>query len=360
VETHAEELRRKAVVYVNSDSNARGFLDAEGSHTLQALVDQVAAEIRDPETGTNALARLRAKLLVDASGKEAGPTAREVAKRLEAGEEPPLGALGSGSDYTPFVQHLGIASLDLGYGGEDKDAGIYHSVYDSFDHYVRFGDPGFVYGVVLARTIGRTVLRVADADVLPLRFRPFARAVEHYSSEVHKLADDLREQTERQHQLLDQHAFELAADPTEPHAPPIREASVPFLNFAPLDNAVLRLKRSAKACDEALEKLAAPDCKLSDAQAAGLDDLLRGMEPTLTYQQGLPGREWFRHMIYAPGLQTGYGAKTLPGVREGIEQRHWPEVAQYMNITADVLNAYSDRLEKVTSMSASLAAAERH
>jgi N-acetylated-alpha-linked acidic dipeptidase len=252
---------------------------------------------------------------------------------------------------------LGIASLDIGYGGEDKDAGIYHSVYDSFDHYVRFGDPGFVYGVVLARTIGRIVLRVADAEVLPLRFKPFARAVEQYSNEVHKLADDMREQTERQHQLLDQHAFELAADPTEPHAPPAREASVPFLNFAPLDNAVSRLKRTAKACDEALEKLSAPESKLGDAQAATLDNLLQGMEQTLTYQQGLPGREWFRHMIYAPGLQTGYGAKTLPGVREGIEERHWEDVARYMNVIANVLNAYSDRLEKLTSVSASLGAA---
>jgi N-acetylated-alpha-linked acidic dipeptidase len=199
VETHAEELRRKAIVYVNSDSNGRGFLDAGGSHSLQKLVDQVAAEIRDPETGTNALERIRAKLLVDASGKNAGPAVQEIAKRLQAGEAPPLGALGSGSDYTPFLQHLGIASLDIGYGGEDKDAGIYHSAYDSFDHYVRFGDPGFVYGVVLARTIGRIVLRVADAEVLPLRFRPFARAVEQYSNEVHKLAEDMREQTERQH-----------------------------------------------------------------------------------------------------------------------------------------------------------------
>jgi N-acetylated-alpha-linked acidic dipeptidase len=359
VETHAEELRRKAVVYVNSDSNGRGFLDAGGSHSLQKLVDQVAAEIRDPETGTNALERSRAKLLVNASGKNAGPAVQEIAKRLQAGEVPPLGALGSGSDYTPFLQHLGIASLDIGYGGEDKDAGIYHSVYDSFDHYVRFGDPGFVYGVVLARTIGRIVLRVADAEVLPFRFRPFARAVEQYSNEVHKLAEDMREQTERQHQLLDQHAFELAADPTEPHAPPAREASVPFLNFAPLDNAVLRLKGTAKACDEALEKLSAPECRLSDAQAAALDNLLQGIEQTLTYQQGLPGRGWYRHMIYAPGLQTGYGAKTLPGVREGIEQRHWDDVAQYMNVIASVLNAYSDRLEQLTSVSASIGTAVR-
>ena len=354
VETHAEELRRKAVLYVNSDSNARGFLDAGGSQSLEDLLNQVAAAIRDPETGTNTLARMRAKLLVEASDQNAKPAARDIAKRLEAGDAPPLEALGSGSDYSPFLQHLGIASLAVGYGGEDKDAGIYHSAYDSFDHYVRFGDPDFAYGVVLARTTGRIVLRVAQADVLPLRFQPFSRAVEQYSKEVHKLADDMREQTLRQHQLLDQHAFELAADPAEPHAPPPRETTVPFLNFAPLDNAVLRLKQTAKSCDEALEKLSAPGCDLNDAQAPALDALLQGMEQTLTYEQGLPGREWFRHMIYAPGLQTGYGVKTLPGVREGIEQRQWDKVEQYVKVIAGALNAYSDRLEKVTALSTSI------
>jgi N-acetylated-alpha-linked acidic dipeptidase len=356
VETHAEELRRKAVVYVNSDSNGRGFLDAGGSHSLEGLLNEVAAQIRDPETGTNALARMRAKLLVEASGESTKASARETARRVEAGEAPPLEALGSGSDYTPFMQHLGIASLAIGYGGEDKSAGIYHSTYDSFDHYARFGDPGFAYGVVLARTVGHITLRVADADVVPFRFQPFSRAVEQYANEVHKLAEDMRERTERQHRLLDQDAFELAADPSEPHAPPVREASVPFLNFAPLDNAVLRLKRTAKACDEGLEKLSAPGCEVNDAQAGALDALLQGMEQALTYEQGLPGREWFRHMIYAPGLQTGYGVKTLPGVREGIEERQWDKVEQYMKVIASALNAYSDRLEKVTALSASIVA----
>ena len=99
--------------------------------------------------------------------------------------------------------------------------------------------------------------------------------------------------------------------------------------------------------------------QLTDAQAGALDQLLQGMEQTLTYQPGLPGREWFRHMIYAPGLQTGYGVKTLPGVREGIEQRHWEDVRQYMEVIAGALNAYSDRLEKLTADSSSLVAPGR-
>src|SRR5204863_4260450 len=141
--------------------------------------------------------------------------AKALAKRVAAGAQPPLAALGSGSDYTVFLDHLSIASLDLGYGGESETAGVYHSLYDSFDHYSRFGDPGFVYGVVLSKTIGRVVLRAANADVIPLRFGDFSEAVSEYASEVHKLADGMRESTELQHRMLDENLYKLAADPTK-------------------------------------------------------------------------------------------------------------------------------------------------
>src|SRR5438552_9903212 len=283
VETHADELRRKTILYVNSDTNGRGFLRAGGSQSLQTLVNQVAAGVRDPQTGATVLERLRAKMLVEGNEKGAAEENRKIGKRVAAGAAPPLQALGSGSDYTPFLQHLGIASLDLRYGGEDKDSGIYHSVYDSFDHYLRFGDPDFAYGVALAQTIGHVMLRVATADALPMRFTDFADAVAQYAEELHKLADDLRERTDQQHRLLDENAFNLAADPTETYLPPERESSVPFLNFAPLDNALLKLKKSAKACDEACTKVAASDFKSSDARLVRLNDLLQGMEQTLTY-----------------------------------------------------------------------------
>ncbi len=349
VETHADELRRKAVLYVNCDDNGRGFLRAGGSHSLQALVNQVAAGLRDPQTGTTVLERLRARILVDGSKKGADEEDRNISKRVAAGAAPPLYPLGSGSDYSPFLQHLGIASVDIRYGGEDKNSGIYHSVYDSFDHYVRFGDPNFAYGVTLAETIGRVMLRVANADVLPMRFTELADAVGQYLEELHKLADTMRERTEQQHRLLDENAFKLAADPTEIDVPPERESSVPFLNFAPLDNALSRLRKSAKACDEALGRVDRSDSTPNEAQLSRLNTLLQSMEQTLLHPQGLPGREWYRHMIYAPGLYTGYGAKTLPGVREAIEQRHWPEVDQYMIIIAGLLNAYSDRLDQAAA-----------
>ena len=349
VETHADELRRKAVLYVNSDTNGRGFLRAGGSQSLQTLLNQVAAGVRDPQTGVTVLERLRARILVEGNKKGAEEEDRKIAKRVSAGAAVPLQALGSGSDYTPFLQHLGIASLDIRYGGEDKDSGIYHSVYDSFDHYLRFGDPDFAYGVALAETIGHVLLRVAEADLLPMRFSDFADSVGQYLEELHKLADDLRERTDQQHRLLDEHAFQLAADPTEVSVPPERESSVPFFNFAPLDNALLRLKNSARACDEACARATRSDSKLSDAQRTRLNGLLQGLEQTLIHPQGLPGREWYRHMIYAPGLHTGYGVKTLPGVREAIEQRQWPQVDQYMTLIAAVLNSYSDRLDQTTA-----------
>ena len=349
VETHADELRRKAMLYVNSDTNGRGFLRAGGSHSLQTLVNQVAAGVRDPQTGVTVLERLRARILVAGNKKGAEEEDKKITKRVSAGAPVPLQALGSGSDYTPFLQHLGIASLDIRYGGEDKDSGIYHSVYDSFDHYLRFGDPDFAYGVALAETIGHVMLRVAEADLLPMRFSDFADSVGQYLEELHKLADDLRERTDQQHRLLDEHAFQLAADPTEVSVPPERESCVPFFNFAPLDNALLRLKNSARACDEACARATRSDSKLSDTQRTRLNGLLQGLEQTLIHPQGLPGREWYRHMIYAPGLHTGYGVKTLPGVREAIEQRQWPQVDQYMTLIAAVLNSYSDRLDQTTA-----------
>ncbi len=349
VETHADELRQKAVLYVNSDTNGRGFLRAGGSHSFQARINQGTAGVREPQTGVPVLDRLRARVLVDGTKKGAEEEDRKTAKRVEAGAPVPLQALGSGSDYTPFLQHLGIASLDIRYGGEDKDIGIYHSVYDSFDHYLRFGDPDFAYGVALAKTIGHVILRVAEADLLPMRFGEFADTVGQYVEEIHKLADDLRERTDRQNRLLDEHAFQLAADPTEHRVPPARESPVPHFNFAPLDNALLKLKKSARNCDEACARAVRSDSGLNEAQRTRLNGLVRGLEQTLIYPHGLPGRGWYRHMIYAPGLHTGYGVKTLPGLREAIEQRLWAEADQYMTIIADALSAYSDRLDQATA-----------
>jgi len=333
-EAHADELRQKAVAYINSDGNGRGFLGVGGSHQLARFVTQIAADVPDPETGVTALARLKAAMGVRGMPVPTGDL--------------DISPLGSGSDYTPFLQHLGIPALNMGYGGEDG-GGSYHSIFDSYDHYTRFGDTTFEYGVALAKTAGRATLRLANADVLPFRYANLADDVERYLGELKKLAHDMRAETEHRNTMLDQDAYRLAADPTETWVPPKREEPVPYLNFAPLENAVARLDKSAKAYDAALSRTMAgggPDA----ATAQRLNGLLQGLEQKLTREDGLPRRPWFRHQIYAPGFWTGYGVKTLPGVREGIEQREWGEVRQFVDEISAALDRLSDGLDDATGM----------
>jgi N-acetylated-alpha-linked acidic dipeptidase len=348
-ETHAVELQQKAVLYLNTDTNGRGFLQAEGSHALQPLVNQVANGITDPQTSVSVTTRLRARLMVDGFPKDATPEEQYQAKLAASDQDLPLAPLGSGSDYATFLHHLGISSLNLGYGGEDE-GGQYHSLYDSFDHFMRFGDPGFKYGVVLSKTVGHTVLRMADADVLPYSYGALADNVAHYMEQLHKLADDMRARTEQQTKLLDAHAFTLAADPTTVYVPPAAEAPVPFLNLAPLDNALAKLKASSAAYDAAFKAAADQGFKLDAKRRAELNDRLRGLEQDLLYAKGLPGRDWFKHMLYAPGLYTGYGSKTIPGVREAIEERQWDTANEYAGIVAEALTKYSADLDKATAL----------
>ncbi len=350
-ETHADELRRKAVLYVNSDSNGRGFVQIGGSHSLEHALDQIAAGIDDPETHVSVLARRRAQLEVRGSAADAGAPARAQARAAldHRRHDLPIGALGSGSDFTPFLQHLGIASLDIGFEGESS-GGSYHSLYDSFDHFMRFGDPTFEYGIALAKLGGHSVMRFADADILPLRADNFADTVAHYTTELHKLADSEREDTARVDRLVHDNAYTLAADPTRKYVPPSAKENVPFLNFAPLDNAVVRLKTSAAAYDKALSARLAAGPTVDKTAAHKLNTLLQGLEQTLIHKGGLPGRPWYEHMIYAPGLYTGYDVKTLPGVREAIEQRRWAEAEKYTAIIAGNLDAYSADLDAATAL----------
>jgi N-acetylated-alpha-linked acidic dipeptidase len=344
-ETHADELRRNAVLYVNSDTNGRGLVFFGGSHSYQRLVNEVAGGVVDPETGASVLDRLRARIRVTGHGRSPGPDDAVLVSAAEAGGDLPIDALGSGSDYTPFLQHLGIASIDLGYAGEDAENGIYHSTYDSFDHFVRFGDPKFAYGVALAQTAGHIVLRTADADVLPMRFADLADTAGRYVSEVEKLADSEREDSRKLRKLIDDGAFRLASDPEDPYLAPESPGDVPRLDFRPLDQAAANLKRSAQAYDAAFEQAASSDFRLPAAEVADLNTLLQGVEQSLSSSRGLPGRGWYKHMLYAPGLYTGYGAKTLPAVREAIELRRWPDAAESIPMVADTLNTAARRID---------------
>ncbi|HMF57942.1 MAG TPA: M28 family metallopeptidase [Pyrinomonadaceae bacterium] len=340
VETHADMLRRNAAVYINSDTNGRGYLSMEGSHTLERFINGVARDVVDPQKRISVFERDRANQIINGDADER----REARERADLR----IGALGSGSDFTPFLQHIGIATLNLGYGGEDG-GGSYHSIYDSFDHFTRFIDPNFEYGIALSQTAGRVVLRLANADVLPVEFTGLADNVGVYVREVIKLADDMREETNRRNMEISEHLYEQVADPTTPNVPPKPQATVPFINFAPLQNALVRLQASAKNYDEAMRAFTQQGRNLSPAAQRELDEILMRTERAMTTQEGLPRRPWFKHQIYAPGFYTGYGVKTLPAVREAIEQRNFSEASEQIVIVARTLEQVSAEIDRATA-----------
>jgi N-acetylated-alpha-linked acidic dipeptidase len=331
VEHHADELREKAVAYINTDGSGRGFLNIGGSHTLERMANEVARDVEDPQTGVSVWERTQAR--------------RAVSGNAEATSRPDLriSPLGSGSDYTPFLQHLGVASLNVSYGGENA-GGSYHSQYDSFDHYTRFGDPGFHYGVTLAKTTGRMTLRLANADVLPMRFANFVDNVSLYADQVEELLDQMRTSTERENELLEMNAYVLASDPTQTYIPPAAKDEVPYLSFAALQNAMRSLEQSANTLDEEVHRVL--ESGLAKAQEAAVNQELMSTERLMTNDEGLPRRPWFRHLVYAPGYYTGYGVKTLPGIREAIEQRNWEEASEQIELVAEMLLRVSGALER--------------
>ncbi len=336
VETHADELKNKLAVYINTDSNGRGFLGIGGSHTLEKFINEVAKDVPDPQFKMSVWERLRASRIVNGS-----PSARkETMNRTDLR----ISALGSGSDYTPFLQHLGVASLNMGFGGEDG-GGSYHSIYDSFDHYTKFGDFDFAYGVALAKVCGRVVLRLADADTLPFEFTNFADTVNQYAGEIMKMTDSMREETEAMNRMIENGMLKDVQNPKETFIVPKPKDEVPYLNFAPLQNAVAKLQESAKNF-----QTASKGKNLSVEQQKNLDQILMKTEQTLTSNQGLPRRPWFRHQIYAPGFYTGYGVKTLPGIREAIEQRNWKEAGEQINITSKIIENFAAEIDQAANL----------
>ncbi|MCC7195888.1 MAG: M28 family peptidase [Gemmatimonadaceae bacterium] len=313
-EQHATELSEKAVLYINTDGNGRGYLGASGSHYLEALVNDVARVIQDPETGETVWKRMQARAIQNGD-------ARTKAEARGARENLRIGALGSGSDYTPFIQHLGIPTLDLGYGGEDG-GGIYHSIYDTFAWYTRFSDTSFVYGRALAQTVGTLVLRTAGADVLPYQFDQLVETARGYVGELKKLRDDEAAQIAETNRQLDEGTARLANDPWKPVALPARQPLAPSLEFSRLDNAIDSLSAAAQRYDRAMQVAVAQN--LASVALGQLNGLLRTADQQMLIPEGLPKRPWFKHSLYAPGLYTGYGVKTMPGVREAIDLHDWP------------------------------------
>jgi N-acetylated-alpha-linked acidic dipeptidase len=342
-ETHADELKRKAVLYVNTDNNGRGYLSAEGNGELSGLVTQAAAAVADPETGVPVLDRARARII--AGHYDGGDDSAAELDAARAGRLP-LGPLGSGSDYSSFAQHLGIAALNLGFGGEDFSGGSYHSLYDTYYHVMHFDDPGLLYGAALSKLVGRIVIHAADADRVPAHYSSFAAEVARYVDEVGKLADDQREKDRTLADLRREGDFKLTSAPYDPTIAPADKGITPLIDMLALQNASDHLTRAAGAADSAL----ADEQSLPPTTQARINASLATIDELLLDPQGLPGRPWYKNLISAPGTLTGYGAKTLPGIREGIEQRRFDDARAYVQRTAAVIEAYANRLDEVAAM----------
>lgn len=330
VETHVDDLKKHAVAYINSDSNSRGFFALEGSHTLEHFINDVARDVQDPETKLSVWKREQLKEVSDAANSDAR---REVRDRHDLR----LDMLGGGSDHAPFINFAGVASLGIGFGGEDR-GGIYHSIYDDFYWYTHFSDTEFVYGRALSQAGGTAMMRLADADLLPFQFADFADDVKMYVREVEKFAAQQREEIQEKNRKIDDGIFGATDDPRDNFVVPKREEVPPHLNFAPLDNAVDHLERSAAEYQKALEHVSANGgATLGSASVMELNELLMQSEHKLTTAEGLPGRFWYKHELYAPGTYTGYAAKAIPAVREGLEQKKWQQAEEAAARVAGVL-----------------------
>jgi len=341
-EAHADELRQHAVAYLNTDANGRGYFYAGGSHTLEKFINGVARDITDPEKRIPVWKRRQLQRLAEAESPE---------EREEARTRPDwrIGALGSGSDYTAFIDHLGVASLNLGYGGED-DGGIYHSIYDDFYWYTHFSDTDFTYGRAMAQTVGTAVMRLADAELLPFDFTSFADTVHKYADDLKKLLKTKQDEASERNRQIEEGVFTATADPKKVFVPPPPEEVAPYLNFAPLDNALDMLTRSAEHYQKAWAKAHENGgATLARASLRTVNAKLIESERRLTSPEGLPGRPWFKHQIYAPGAYTGYGVKTIPGVREAIEQKKWKEADEQMARVGKILEGEAALIDSAAS-----------
>jgi N-acetylated-alpha-linked acidic dipeptidase len=321
LETHAAELRKNGVAYINSDTNSRGFLEVEGSHTLEKLVNEVARDVEDPETKLSVWKRWQLRSIETAKTSEAS---RELHERADLR----IDISGGGSDHAGFQNFLGMAVLDASFSGEDH-GGIYHSIYDDFYWYTHFSDTNFVYGRALSQFSGSMVMRLADADLLPFDFSDFADTIQTYVSGLQTFAKQQAEQIRNRNREIDDGVFSASADPQETYFPPKKEAEPPHLNFAPLQNSADALTRSADEYKKALARVMQDGgSELASGPVIEINRMLIDSERKLTSPQGLPGRPWYKHQIYAPGVYTGYEAKAMPAVREAIEQKQWKQAEQ--------------------------------
>jgi N-acetylated-alpha-linked acidic dipeptidase len=313
-----------------------------GSHTLEQFINGVARDIEDPETRLTVWQRLQLSRIAQAKSAD---DRKELRHRADLR----ISALGSGTDFTAFLDHIGVASLDLGYGGEDEQ-GIYHSIYDDFYWYMHFSDFDFVYGRALSQTVGTSVMRLADAEVLPFDFVDFADTIQKYTKDLEKLLADKQDEIRERNQELDEGVFKATLDPRRPTVAPPREEVPPHLNFAPMQNAAESLARSAEHYKRAFLHRQATLSESQTDSLRALNQKLIASERKLTNDDGLPRRPWYKHLLYAPGVYSGYDVKTVPGVREGIEQKRYAEAEQEIVRVGKALEEESSLIESAAQL----------
>jgi N-acetylated-alpha-linked acidic dipeptidase len=306
-EKHLKELQRNAAVYLNSDNTGRGALNAGGSHSLETFLTEVLRDVTEPAGPRSLLDAAKARTPRGRAGTENSPP------------EFHLAALGSGSDYVPFLDHAGVASMNLGFAG--GDAGVYHSIYDTLAWFDRFSDGDLAYGKALSQVMTISILRLADARVLPFEFGVLERTVRGYTENIQKQAQQ-------------------AQNPKRPGMLDLREVQFQLA----------RLDAASKAYEDQLALAMRRTPLLPPDRLAKANQALQRAEGALLSAGGLPGREWYQHQLYAPGLYTGYDAKTLPGIREAVEAQHWEEANQQARHVAQALRALAAQLDEAAAL----------
>jgi N-acetylated-alpha-linked acidic dipeptidase len=338
VETHLDELRKHTVSYLNTDGNERGFLFAGGTQDLQAVISGVTHDINDPEKNISVWERAHLRSILHAKdAEERGQIRKNAELRVTA--------LGDGSDYTAFQDHAGISSLDIGFGGEDE-GDQYHSIYDDFYWYTHFADTDFAYGRALAQTAGTTIMRIAGADLLPYQYTPQAEAIAKYETDLEKLLKDKQEEFTERNLELQEGVFTANADPHKTYVPPPAETVPPFMNFAPMKNAIEKLKKSADDYDKAYAKFKSAGATLSPQSLDAVNADLIGISRLFLNEKGLPERPWFKNQIYAPGAYTGYGAKPIAAVREYMDEKKWQQADEQIPMVAQVIENIAGGISK--------------
>ena len=303
-EEYADELKAKAVAYLNVDVAVSGpNFNASSVPSLWRLIRGSTQDVRDPKTGKSIYQQWQDR------AREQRPEAEQ-----DSNVEARIGALGSGSDYTPFLQHLGIPSTDMGFGG---DYGVYHSAYDSFFWMSHFGDPTFVYHVAAAQLWGTIAMRLADADGLPFDYNDYASQIRDFFSETVRIAKRYK---------LD--AFDEKT---------MNEALEDFAEAA---------GRAQKSRQEAVTEMG--KTRSAAAKLQRINDVLIATEREFIDPRGLRGRAWYKHEIYAPGIYTGYAAQPLTDFRQALDDRNSADTKEALNRIVEALRRATQSLRKAS------------